>query len=242
MSTSDQVPQRVYKGIWLILATWFRVPPTPPDLPVRPGESVESFRPSPDFLRYLKFWFWLVLTVVDLLILIGWIALTVAEPWAGALLAPVALALVVIPDVVVYVALHLRYDATWYVMTPRSIRIRRGIWVIQEVTITFENVQNVNVSQGPLQRHFNISNVVIETAGSGGKTNEPDWAVMNQGLIEGIADPDRVRSLIMERARASTTAGLGDEGEGGAAHATGFSAEHVSILREIRDEIGTLQA
>ena len=66
-------------------------------------------------------------------------------------------------------AMHLRYDTTWYVLTNRSLRIRRGIWMIHETTITYENVQNVSVNQGPLQRIFGIADVLVQTAGGGGE-------------------------------------------------------------------------
>lgn len=78
----------------------------------------------------------------------------------GVLIAPLLRAFIILPDVVAYVAIHLRFDTTWYVMTERSLRIRRGIWVLHETTITFENVQNVVVNQGPVQRFFGIANVV----------------------------------------------------------------------------------
>jgi uncharacterized membrane protein YdbT with pleckstrin-like domain len=45
-----------------------------------------------------------------------------------------------------YIAIHLRYDTTWYVHGDRSLRIRRGIWVIHETTLTFENIQNVKTT------------------------------------------------------------------------------------------------
>ena len=64
-----------------------------------------------------------------------------------------------LPDVFAYVGIHLRYDTTWYVLTDRSLRIRRGILTIHETTISFENVQNVEVRQGPLQRYFGIADV-----------------------------------------------------------------------------------
>src|SRR5262252_829179 len=80
-------------------------------------------------------------------LLIAWLAITAASFRIGLLLAPLALAVMVLPDIVAYVAIHLRYDTTWYVLTHRSLRIRRGIWVIHETTITFENVQNVSRSE-----------------------------------------------------------------------------------------------
>ena len=66
----------------------------------------------------------------------------------GVVLALPFLALMVLPDIFAYVGIHLRYDTTWYVLTDRSLRIRRGIMTIHETTISFENVQNVEVRRG----------------------------------------------------------------------------------------------
>jgi membrane protein YdbS with pleckstrin-like domain len=238
---AEHATQWIYRGIWRILVDWFRVPKEPPTLPVEPGGAVETFRPAPGFLRYLKFWFWLGLLPLDLAILVGWIALTVAVPWLGVVLFPVAFFLAVVPDIVVYVALHLRYDTTWYVMTRRSLRIRRGVWVIREVTITFENVQNIHVSQGPVQRHFGIANVVVETAGAGTDADQKGFQVANQGLIEGVHDPERIRDLIMSRLRESRTAGLGDD-DFDAPPASGWTPRHLAVLREIRDALASIPA
>jgi len=241
---SDQAvraTQWIYRGVWSVLTRWFRVPQGPPMLPVAAGDSAESFRPSPNFLRYLKLWFWLALLPIDVAILIGWIAVMAVAPWIGVALAPVALFLAVAPDVVVYVGLHLRFDTTWYVMTNRSLRLRRGVWVIQEVTITFENVQNVVVQQGPVQRFFGIANVSVETAGAGANPHTRGLQITNQGLIEGIGDPDRVRAIILARLRRSKTAGLGDEIESPDSVRLPFaSPQHLRLLREIRDEVAAL--
>ena len=86
--------------------------------------------------------------------------------------------ILVAPDVIAYVAIHLRYDTTWYVLTDRSLRIRRGIWIIHETTISFENVQNVEVRQGPLQRYFGIADVIVQTAGGGARHSKGEaWRV-----------------------------------------------------------------
>src|SRR5262245_49735726 len=125
----------IYHGLWAILVRWFKVPDKPPTLPVPPGESMESFRPAEGFLSYLKFLFWIGLTVFDVSILLGWLVLMIAVPLAGIILAVPALIVAVVPDIFAYIAIHLRYDSTWYVMTSRSLRIRRGIWLIHETTI-----------------------------------------------------------------------------------------------------------
>jgi uncharacterized membrane protein YdbT with pleckstrin-like domain len=134
------------------------------------------------------------------------------------------------------VAIHLRYDTTWYVLTERSMRLRRGIWMTSEVTITFENVQNVRVRSGPVQRHFGIADVVVETAG-GGKRDEYGRTTLSHGVIEGVANAEEIRDLVMSRVRASRTTGLGDEREPARA---GWSSAHVAALREIRDEVAAL--
>lgn len=232
----------IYDGLWGVLAQWFKVPRQPPALPVPLGETLDSFRPSPSFLRYLKFQFWFFLVLIDGAILLGWIAVTIAVPWLGAILAIPALVIAVLPDVVAYIAIHLRYDTTWYVMTSRSLRIRRGIWIIHETTITFENVQNVEVTQGPLQRYFGIADVRVDTAGGGaGKSasHQAGAAGGHRGLIEGVSDAPRIRDLILSRLRRSTSAGLGDEASNDPARA-GFTAEHVAVLRQIRDLVRSL--
>jgi membrane protein YdbS with pleckstrin-like domain len=226
----------VYRGIWGVLTGWFRVPSGPPSPPGRLDEESRSFRPSNGFLLYLKLKFWLVLVIVDVAIFAGWFALFVFRPKLALWLAPVAFAIAVVPDVIAYIAIHLRYDTTWYVFTDRSLRIRRGIWIIHETTITFENIQNVAVNSGPLERYFSIANVTVDTAGGGQAHKEKgghQGANYHQGLIEGIDNANEVRTQILMRVRRSRSAGLGDEGISTA----GWSHAHVALLREIRDLI-----
>lgn len=238
MNRSERAAAWIYTGVWGVLARWFRVPQNPPTLPIAPGGFAESFRPAPEFLRYLKFWFWIALLPPDVAIFIGWAAIAAFIPWLGAVLLPVALFWAVAPDIVAYVALHLRYDTTWYVMTDRSLRIRRGIWSIHETTITFENVQNVRITQGPLQRAFGISTLVVETAGGGAERGKGQPAAGHSGIIEGITDAERWRDLILARLRASRGAGLGDHEH--AARPAGWHPAHIAVLQEIRDELRAL--
>ncbi|HWB12079.1 MAG TPA: PH domain-containing protein [Pirellulales bacterium] len=234
----ERASRWIYGGLWAVLVRWFCVPDRPPTLPVAHGDKCEAFQPSEGFLRYLKFKFWVVLTLIDGAILVGWIVIAAVSPLAGAITALPALAIAVLPDIVAYLAIHLRYDTTWYLMTGRSLRIRRGIWVIHETTITFENVQNVEVHQGPLQRWFGIADVLVTTAGGGSahaaEGKQTVAATSHQGLIEGISHAAQVRDLILSRLRHSRTAGLGDEKEQTIGNGA-WSAEHLAALREIRD-------
>lgn len=235
----EKAAAKFYEGFWGILTRWFKVPSKPPSLPVHANEQMDSFRPALGFLRYLKLKFWVVLILIDAMILVLWIALTIPLPLVGFLLSPLFLAIAILPDIIAYLAIHLRYDTTWYVMTERSLRIRRGIWVINEITITFENIQNVTIKQGPLQRFFGISDIRVHTAGGGSAEHGPHGSqtgFSHQGLLEGLAEARTIRDLIMNRLKNSKSAGLGDDEEQ-QPHASGWTSKQVAVLTEIRDLI-----
>jgi hypothetical protein len=158
-----------------------------------------------------------------------------------------------LPDIVAYVGIHLRYDTTWYVLTDRSLRIRRGILTIHETTISFENVQNVEVAQGPLQRYFGIADVIVQTAGGGGAAHGHHKGQAGAslgphiGILQGLDDAAAVRDQILASVERTRSAGLGDEhpghlGAAPAAIAAGFSERHLGVLREIRDSVRRLAA
>ena len=233
----ERATQWMYRGIWGVLTQWFRVPDQPPSLPVLTGETLQSFRPSPNYLRYLKLFFWLGWIPYAALVLTGWFALTIAFPRIVAWLLPIAIVIAAVPGFVGYLAIHLQFDTTWYVLSRRSLRIRNGIWVINEATITFENIQNVTVESGPIERVFGIGNVVVDTAGggSGGKGSKGEsQANLHRGELAGVSNANEIRQLILSRLSASKSSGLGDEHP---THADAWSTEHITVLTEIRDAL-----
>lgn len=239
MKGGERAARAMYTGLWRVLADWLRVPREAPNLQPGAGGVVRSLRPAEGYLRYQKFKFWAALLLVDVLIIGGWVWVLVEKPAVGLALAPVAWGVAIIPDIVAYIMIHVRYDTMWYIITPRSVRIRRGVWVVREVTITFENVQNVEVHQGPLQRHYGIADVTISTAGGGGAAaGTPGHTAGgggHQGMLEGIDDAPAVRDLILSCAGRGRTAGLGDEAWD--ARTASFGAEHLAALRAIRDAL-----
>lgn len=237
INPARQATEWLYEGVWGVLAAWFKVPRDPPELPTQSGEEVASFRPAPGFLSYLSFQFWIWLAIFDGVILVAWVILFFAWPPAGVVMFVPALIVAIVPDVLAYVAIHLRYDTTWYVLSDRSLRIRRGIWTIHETTITYENIQNVSVNQGPLQRWFGIADVVVDTAGGGGMVAGPHGTPVggggHHGLVEGVADAERIRNLILGRLRHSVDAGLGDDAPAAFKASTVWQPAHLAALREI---------
>ncbi len=242
----DAAAAWIYRGVWATIVSWFRVPAEPPTLPAT-GEPVRSIRPADGYLRYLKFLFWVALIPGDVLPVLGWTAVSIAVPVLGLVLAVPALALIVLPDVIAYVGIHLRYDTTWYVLTDRSLRIRRGIVNIHETTISFENVQNVEVRQGPLQRYFGIADVLVTTAGgvaNHGKGAQSSSLGAHVGLLQGLDDAEIVRNQILACVERTRATGLGDEHPRELAHAItpghALSPAHIEVLRDIRDGVRRL--
>tara|TARA_A100001391_G_scaffold198812_1_gene180890 strand:+ start:663 stop:1409 length:747 start_codon:yes stop_codon:yes gene_type:complete len=233
MSMPEEYGGRVYEGIWRILASWFRVPRQPPELPQQANETIASRRPAPGFLRYLRFGFAILMAILCLVTAVGWLAVTIASPALGLIvLLPVVL-LMAGWLAIGWVAIRLRYDTTWYVFSDRSMRLRRGIWLIREITITFENIQNVQTRQGPLQRFFGIADVIVETAG-GGASPQGGPSTGHQGLIEGISDAAELRDAIREKIAASRTTGLGDEHEPrDQQRERRWSPQQIAVLQEI---------
>lgn len=238
---SERASEQVYRGIWGVLSGVFKVPQTPPDLPRLSDEFFLTIKPARGFVHYLRCKLvWGLLTSFVLLVLVAG-GLMAAEPLTGFLSAPLVIVLEVVVGVLGFFAIQLRYDTTWYVLNERSMRLRRGIFIIQETTITFENIQNVSIKQGPLQRWFKISTIVVETAGGGGKTKEGAESALHSGILEGIENANEIRDLLMTRMAQSRRSGLGDEEP----HVEGqdepkapgamLGPQHRERLREIRD-------
>lgn len=243
----------VYEGVWAVLTRWLRVPRNPPELPLARGEEPLMLRLSDGWFRLRKLTFWVLCLLVDLVLIVAWAALLAQHETRtfAIVTAPLWIVLIVLPDVVAYVVIHLQYDTTWYLLTSRSMRLRRGAWHVMEVTITFENVQNVRLSQGPIQRLLGFADLIVETAGGGGgHGGKQSTAGTHLGVLEGIADAEAVKEMVLARVRASRSAGLGDEHvREHAAHdharspsRVGWSAGAIAALRDAAQEAAALRA
>ena len=119
-----------------------------------------------------------------------------------------------------YAVVRLDYDLRWYMVTDRSLRIRTGITTVQESTMSFANVQQVVVSQGPLQRLLGIADVRVQSAGGGGDAHEAAAGdSLHTGVFHGVDNAHEIRDLILERLRQFRAPGLGDPDESPAAPA-----------------------
>src|SRR5690606_32615242 len=91
--------------------------------------------------------------------------------------------------------LRLDFEQRWYLVSDRSLRTREGLMELHERTLTFANIQNVSIMQGPLQRLLGIADIEIRTAGGGGGSSTDDRKKTHAGgdlhtaYLRGLGDP-----------------------------------------------------
>jgi len=124
--------------------------------------------------------------------------------------AGVLVYLVQIP--VTYAMVRLDWEQRWYIVTDRSLRIRTGLTTVLESTMSFANLQQVVVTQGPLQRLLGLADVRVQSAGGGGEMSEAHQGQpsLHTGIFHGVEHAAEIRDLILERLRQFRHAGLGD--------------------------------
>jgi membrane protein YdbS with pleckstrin-like domain len=198
----------VLKGLVLAL---FKAPQEPPPPPAGAHGSVEVFRASPKYLTYRLLGLMIGAMAVVAVTLGFAIGGLVHDPelFIGAALAVVfgggAISLA-------YFLIHLDYDLRYYVFTDRSLRVREGAWTVQEKTLTYANVQNLHLHQGPLQRLFGIRDLRVDTAGGGGAMK--DGKTMGKGhnvTVAGVENARELRDRVLAHMRtAGRGSGLGD--------------------------------
>lgn len=211
------------------LLRFLRVPPQP-TLPSSADEPVRVFRAAPSWLSYKRVG-WAVKqggALLGLLIGLYWlrempdvippdfeigfglitigartlralVLLLEAGAWAGFMVQAAGSLLL----------LRLDWDQRWYLVSDRSLRVREGLIRLHEKTTTFENIQNVTIRQGPLQRLFGIADVEVRSAGGGGGGKHDETSLredLHTVWFRGVADAPGIRDTILrrvQRARAS---------------------------------------
>ncbi len=113
-----------------------------------------------------------------------------------------------------YALRRLDYEMRWYVVTDRSLRIRTGVWNVQELTMSFANLQQVAVTQGPLQRLLGLADVRVQSAGGGpDRPGQKHAESLHHGHFHGVEHATEIRDLIQERLKRFRETGLGDPEE-----------------------------
>ena len=138
--------------------------------------------------------------------------------------------------VVTLVSRRLNYGLRWYIVTDRSLRIRTGIFQMNELTMTYSNIQEIRVASGPLQLLLGIADVEVQAAGGGGDGQHGTTG--HRGRFTGVANAAEIRDLIVDRLRQYRDSGLGEP-----AHvATSQPASDVVAAKSVLVEARALRA
>lgn len=196
---------RLLKPIFLPL---LKLDLTAPHLPE--GTSlVRSLKPSEQWLayRYLQTLFGFLNQFIG----VGIAVIALVAKLKGWGLA-IALGVFVVEGFFIGLALvttRVDFELRHYLVGDRSLRVAQGAWKREEVTLSYANVQNIEVNQGPLERLFGFKSLTISTAGA---DTTPGAENSHLVTMVGLQDADEVRALILGMLKQQRDTGLGETG------------------------------
>lgn len=203
-----------------------KVPPQP-DPPAGAPGSVRVFRAAPNFLYYHVFKWALkqVSTLFGILfglyvVAQGWTEYIQFGPWSGerwfSILEALGIGFFLFQVPFTLAGVLLDFRMRWYIVTDRSLRIREGVGKVREKTMSFANIQNLGVRQGPIQRMLGISDLEVQTAGGGEskeKKGDKGEESLHVGYFRGVDNAEEIKGIVLERLRRLRDSGLGDPEE-----------------------------
>lgn len=105
--------------------------------------------------------------------------------------------LILMSLILIYIPAY--YKSLEYIIDSDSVKMMKGVFWRKRSTVPYTKITNIDVTQGPVQRMFNIGTIHVQTAGAGG---------MEGGQAEltllGIRDLDGLKDNIMKRVRGCT--------------------------------------
>jgi membrane protein YdbS with pleckstrin-like domain len=107
--------------------------------------------------------------------------------------------LILMLPIAIYIPAY--YRSLEYIIDTDDIRIISGVFWKKRITIPYPKITNIDITQGPVQRMYNVGIIHIQTAGAGG----PQGAQAEMILV-GIKDLEGLKSTIMERFRSNSGA------------------------------------
>jgi membrane protein YdbS with pleckstrin-like domain len=86
-----------------------------------------------------------------------------------------------------------RFRRWGYLMDGEELQVRRGLMTQVHTVVPLDRVQHIDIAQGPLERSFGVSRLIVHTAGT----------LHSQVLLPGLPreTAERMRNEIRERIR-----------------------------------------
>lgn len=160
------------------------------------------------------------------------VAVAAVAKLGGAGIALAALLLLVEAGIIGFalVAARVDFELRHFLVGDRSLRATEGAITRREATLSYANVQNLEVTQGPLERLFGFQNLTVTTAGA---DQLPGTENSHSVTLVGLSNAEEIRTLILGMLKQRKDSGLGEPVA---------QALPVSRLLEIRDAARALEA
>jgi membrane protein YdbS with pleckstrin-like domain len=238
----DSDPEFRLTGLERGLLALLKVPeaPEPPD---GSPDSIRVFRAGRNYYYWSLIMWALAVLFAGFVVVSMSIPLVVAiqrtQEWlriAGAAALVLLWGVYLASVVVTLLSRRLNYGLRWYIVTDRSLRIRAGIFQMNELTMTYSNVQEIRVASGPLQLLLGIADVEVQAAGGGGDGKHGGGG--HVGRFTGVAHASEIRDLIIDRLRQYRDSGLGEP----SAITTSQPAADLTAAKRVLDEARAFRA
>jgi len=127
----------------------------------------EPFKPDRAFMKL----YYAYLLIVDAIIFAGVLLPTVI---AAVVYLPMDQALAAVASLILPFLLAVWLIAFWipryylsvsFLFTEGEIVVVRGVWWKHKSTVPYNRITNIDISQGPLSRHFGLAKIRVQTAG-----------------------------------------------------------------------------
>jgi membrane protein YdbS with pleckstrin-like domain len=190
--------------------------PAEPHVPEGAEESVRVFNAGRNYFTWRLILWGLgnAATALGLLVAFGFSFIPTLPPlvrgiWLAVEAGAVGVFVASIP--MTYFLQRLNYEMRWYIVTDRSLRIRSGVVWLQEITMTFANIQGIRVNANPIERLLGLANVEVRSAGGGGSDEHGARSSGHVGKFAGVDNAEGIRDLLVERLRVYRDSGLGEK-------------------------------
>jgi hypothetical protein len=145
-------------------------------------------------LRSLWLVIWAIWFVIELITLA---ILMVANPLVFGLIMFVGL----IAMLLVLFWIPAFYNSLRYTIESDCVRSDSGVFWKKHVTVPFNKITNIDITEGPLQRMFGIGTIHVQTAGAGGQQG-----TKAELRLLGIRSLEQLKDTIMEGPRSHNIA------------------------------------
>jgi uncharacterized membrane protein YdbT with pleckstrin-like domain len=229
---------RQFSQVELWVQAALRVPPCP-EPPEGSPESIKVFHAGRNYYTLCLIAWFLTHLVLLIALIVAHFIVTTSFPqmpeWAKItfrISESLAVLAFVTSGVFSFFSQRLNYALRWYIVTDRSLRIRTGVLSIQELTMTFSNIQEIRVSAGPLQNFLKLADVEVQSAGGGSKDGGG-----HIGRFKSVSNANAIRDLMVERLRQYRDSGLGES----AAHGWPATDQTIDAARAVLAEARALR-